>query len=159
MRSSVGKAYDGWWMLVAMSYGKVDHDRFAFLVALAVLPTVRRARHGDRSLNESAGWAIRVTQIAVIEGDGIGKEVVPEGIRVVEAAARAFGVDIAWDAELESVQGEFVRDIQEDALQAVRAFGGTEVGTIHDAVRDHDNVPHDVVVLRLPLGRSWQWSR
>src|SRR5688572_25959672 len=36
-------------------------------------------------------------QIAVIEGDGIGKEVVPEGIRVVEAAARAFGFDIAWD--------------------------------------------------------------
>ena len=36
-------------------------------------------------------------RIAVIEGDGIGKEVVPEGIRVVDAAARAFGVDIAWD--------------------------------------------------------------
>ena len=28
------------WMLIAMSYGKVDHDRFAFLVALAVLPTI-----------------------------------------------------------------------------------------------------------------------
>jgi|SRR5688572_30241705 GNAT superfamily N-acetyltransferase len=68
-------------------------------------------------------------------------------------------IDIAWDAELESVQGEFVRDIQEDALQAVKAFGGTEVGTIRDAVRDHDNVPHDVVLLRIPLGRSWQWSR
>ena len=68
-------------------------------------------------------------------------------------------IDIAWDAELEAVQGEFVRDIQEDALQAVKAFGGTEVGTIQDAVRDHDNIPHDVVLLRIPLGRSWQWSR
>src|SRR5690242_21930851 len=29
----------GEWMVMAMSYGKVDHDRFAFLVALAVLPT------------------------------------------------------------------------------------------------------------------------
>ena len=36
-------------------------------------------------------------RIAVIEGDGIGKEVVPEGMRVVDAAARAFGIDIAWD--------------------------------------------------------------
>ena len=32
------------WMVIAMSYGKVDHDRYAFLVALAVLPTVGRAR-------------------------------------------------------------------------------------------------------------------
>jgi hypothetical protein len=31
------------WMVVAMSYGKVDHDRFAFLVALFVLPSVGRA--------------------------------------------------------------------------------------------------------------------
>jgi hypothetical protein len=32
------------WMVVAMSYGKVDHDRFAFLVALFVLPSVGSAR-------------------------------------------------------------------------------------------------------------------
>src|SRR3954453_17505771 len=36
-------------------------------------------------------------KIAVIEGDGIGKEVVPEGVRVVEAAARVFGIEISWD--------------------------------------------------------------
>ena len=34
-------------------------------------------------------------KIAVIEGDGIGKEVVPEGVRVLEAAARRFGLDLA----------------------------------------------------------------
>ncbi|MDG4791701.1 MFS transporter permease [Micromonospora sp. WMMD1102] len=54
------------WMVVAMSYGKVDHDRFGFLVALAVLPTVGRARHGDPTRSEAAGWALRVTQIAVV---------------------------------------------------------------------------------------------
>ncbi|GIG85569.1 hypothetical protein Pen02_05050 [Plantactinospora endophytica] len=54
------------WMVIAMSYGKVDHDRFGFLVALAVLPTVGRARHGDRTESEAAGWALRVTQIAVV---------------------------------------------------------------------------------------------
>jgi tartrate dehydrogenase/decarboxylase / D-malate dehydrogenase len=36
-------------------------------------------------------------KIAVIEGDGIGKEVVPEGVRVVESAARRFGLDLAWE--------------------------------------------------------------
>jgi tartrate dehydrogenase/decarboxylase/D-malate dehydrogenase len=36
-------------------------------------------------------------RIAVIPGDGIGKEVVPEGLRVLEAAARRFGIDLAWD--------------------------------------------------------------
>jgi hypothetical protein len=54
------------WMIIAMSYGKVDHDRFGFLVALAVLPTIGRARHGDRSLTAAGGWALRVTQIAVV---------------------------------------------------------------------------------------------
>lgn len=68
-------------------------------------------------------------------------------------------IDIAWDAELESVQGEFIRDVQEDALKAVAAFGGVEVGTITDAVRDQHGKPHDLVFLRVPLGRSWQWSR
>jgi hypothetical protein len=54
------------WMVIAMSYGKVDHDRFGLLVALAVLPTAGRARHGDTERTEAGGWALRVTQIAVI---------------------------------------------------------------------------------------------
>jgi hypothetical protein len=54
------------WMIIAMSYGKVDHDRFGLLVALAVLPTVGRARHGDLTRSEAAGWALRATQLAVI---------------------------------------------------------------------------------------------
>ena len=35
--------------------------------------------------------------IAVIPGDGIGKEVVPEGIRVLNAAAVKFGLDFNFD--------------------------------------------------------------
>ena len=31
--------------------------------------------------------------IAVIPGDGIGKEVVPEGLRALEAAGKRFGID------------------------------------------------------------------
>lgn len=36
-------------------------------------------------------------RIAVIAGDGIGKEVVPEGLRVLEVAATRFGIDLAFD--------------------------------------------------------------
>lgn len=54
------------WMVVAMSYGKVDHDRFAFLVALFVLPTVGRASLRSRESTEAAGWAIRLIALAVV---------------------------------------------------------------------------------------------
>lgn len=54
------------WMLFAFSYGKVDHDRVAFLVALAVLPTVPRATSQDNSTSEAAGWALRCIQVAVV---------------------------------------------------------------------------------------------
>lgn len=33
-------------------------------------------------------------RIAVIPGDGIGKEVVPEGVRVLTAAAERFGIEL-----------------------------------------------------------------
>jgi hypothetical protein len=56
----------GWWMLVAMSYGKVDHDRFAYLVLLAVLPTVGAASIGEQRRSAAAGWAVRMTQVAVV---------------------------------------------------------------------------------------------
>jgi tartrate dehydrogenase/decarboxylase/D-malate dehydrogenase len=36
-------------------------------------------------------------RIAVIPGDGIGKEVMPEGLRVLRAAARRFGIALAFD--------------------------------------------------------------
>jgi len=40
----------------------------------------------------------RTYRIAVIPGDGIGKEVLPEGVRVLEAAAKRFGfaIETAW---------------------------------------------------------------
>ena len=36
-------------------------------------------------------------RIAVIPGDGIGKEVMPEGLRVLDAAARKFGIALEFD--------------------------------------------------------------
>jgi hypothetical protein len=48
------------WMLIAFSYGKVDHDRFTFLVALAVLPTV------DHLRRDTAVFAVRAVQVAAV---------------------------------------------------------------------------------------------
>jgi tartrate dehydrogenase/decarboxylase / D-malate dehydrogenase len=39
---------------------------------------------------------MKTHKIAVIPGDGIGKEVMPEGLRVIEAAAHKFGIKIEW---------------------------------------------------------------
>ena len=39
----------------------------------------------------------RVYRLAVIPGDGIGKEVMPEGVRVIEAAAKRFGFELRQD--------------------------------------------------------------
>jgi len=36
-------------------------------------------------------------KIAVIAGDGIGTEVMPEGVRVLEAAAEVYGIDLTFD--------------------------------------------------------------
>ena len=39
-----------------------------------------------------------MARIAVIEGDGIGREVTPEGVRVLQAADRKFGLGLKFDA-------------------------------------------------------------
>ncbi|HYO35330.1 MAG TPA: MFS transporter permease [Geodermatophilus sp.] len=54
------------WMVIAMSYGKVDHDRIAYLVALAVLPTIGVARWRDRRSSEAAGWAMAAVFVTVM---------------------------------------------------------------------------------------------
>jgi hypothetical protein len=54
------------WMVIAMSYGKVDHDRIAYLVALAVLPTIGRVRWRDRRSSEAAGWAMAAVFVTVM---------------------------------------------------------------------------------------------
>jgi tartrate dehydrogenase/decarboxylase/D-malate dehydrogenase len=46
---------------------------------------------------ESKGVVLTKHRIAVIAGDGIGKEVMPEGLRVLEAAARRFGIGLQFD--------------------------------------------------------------
>lgn len=54
------------WMIVSFSYGKVDHDRFALLVALAVLPTITLDDDRPEGSDHAAGWALRCVQVAVV---------------------------------------------------------------------------------------------
>lgn len=54
------------WMSNAFSYSKIDHDHFALMVALFVLPTLGRARTDDLTPSRSAGWALRMIQIGVV---------------------------------------------------------------------------------------------
>ncbi|MFC6883116.1 MULTISPECIES: HTTM domain-containing protein [Actinomadura] len=55
-----------WWVTISMSYGKVDHDHLALVVALWVLPSVGRAGFGDRRGSEAAGWSTRSIQVSVV---------------------------------------------------------------------------------------------
>src|SRR5512133_2144962 len=57
-----------WWIAIGMSYGKVDHDHLAFVVALWVLPTVGVIADRWRSVERSAqaGWALKCIQIGVV---------------------------------------------------------------------------------------------
>lgn len=55
------------WMSNAFAYSKVDHDHFALIVALFVLPTVGRASIRDvEDRSEAAGWAVRMIQAACV---------------------------------------------------------------------------------------------
>ena len=79
-------------------------------------------------------------RIAVIEGDGIGREVVPEGIRVLEAAARRFDFSFSWkhfgwSCETHVKTG---RMMPEDGLEQLRPHDAIFLGAIgYPSVPDH----------------------
>jgi tartrate dehydrogenase/decarboxylase / D-malate dehydrogenase len=79
-------------------------------------------------------------RIAVIPGDGIGKEVVPEGQRVLEAAARRFGFELAWsefDWSCERFQ-KTGRMMPEDGLEELRTCDAIFLGAVGaPGVPDH----------------------
>jgi len=83
---------------------------------------------------------LTIYKIAVIEGDGIGHEVVPEGLRVIEAATRNRGVRFEWrhfnwscDVYLNSG-----RMMPADGLEQLQAFDAIFLGAVgHPSVPDH----------------------
>ncbi len=82
----------------------------------------------------------RSYRLAVIPGDGIGKEVVPEGLRVLDAAARrfSFGLTLAeydWSCERYQKTG---RMMPEDGLDRLRDSDAIFLGAVGwPGVPDH----------------------
>jgi tartrate dehydrogenase/decarboxylase / D-malate dehydrogenase len=71
-------------------------------------------------------------RIAVIPGDGIGKEVVPEGLRALEAAARRFGIAIEtrefdWNCDYYAKHG---RMMPEDWFEQLSGFDAIFYGAV-----------------------------
>ena len=83
---------------------------------------------------------MKTFSVAVIAGDGIGKEVVPEGIRVLEAAARRFGFQFGWQQFDWSCE-TYVKTgkmMPPDGLQQLRPFDAIFLGAVgHPSVADH----------------------
>jgi tartrate dehydrogenase/decarboxylase/D-malate dehydrogenase len=84
----------------------------------------------------------RSYRIAVIPGDGIGNEVVPEGVRVLEAAARRHGftLDLAWfdfaSCDYYDAHGRMMPEDWKERLGAPHALFFGAVG-MPDRVPDH----------------------
>jgi len=83
---------------------------------------------------------MKTLDIAVIAGDGIGKEVVPEGIRVLDAAGQRFGFRMSWHAFDWSCE-TYVRSgkmMPADGLEQLRPFDAIFLGAVgHPSVPDH----------------------
>jgi tartrate dehydrogenase/decarboxylase/D-malate dehydrogenase len=82
-------------------------------------------------------------RIAVIEGDGIGREVVPEGIRVIEAAARRFDLSFSWQPFNWSCETYLTtgRMMPEDGLEQLRPFDAIYLGAVgYPGVPDHTSL-------------------
>ncbi|HEY6023388.1 MAG TPA: tartrate dehydrogenase [Pseudolabrys sp.] len=79
-------------------------------------------------------------RIAVIAGDGIGNEVMPEGIRVLEAAGRRFGISFQWD-ELDWSCERYQRLGQmmpADGLESIKGHDAIYLGAVgYPGVPDH----------------------
>ncbi len=94
-------------------------------------------------------------KIAVIEGDGIGREVVPEGLRVLEAAGRRYDIHFAWrhfDWSCETYL-KTGRMMPEDGLDQLREFDAIYLGAVgYPGVPDHISLWG----LLIPIRRGFQ---
>ena len=94
-------------------------------------------------------------RIAAIPGDGIGKEVVPEGMRVLDAAGRRFGFDFEWATFDWSCEryAKTGRMMPEDGLAQLRRFESIFLGAVgFPGVPDHVSLWG----LLIPIRRQFQ---
>ena len=83
---------------------------------------------------------MKTFNVAVIAGDGIGKEVVPEGIRVLEAAGQRFGFQFKWHAFDWSCE-TYVKTgsmMPANGIEQLRPFDAIFLGAVgYPSVPDH----------------------
>jgi tartrate dehydrogenase/decarboxylase/D-malate dehydrogenase len=100
---------------------------------------------GDISSEDGSGTdgetgQVTSYRIAVIPGDGIGVEVVPEGLRVLEAAGSRFGISFHWD-ELDWGCDRYLRTgafMSEEGLRPIRSHDAIFLGAVgFPGVPDH----------------------
>jgi len=98
---------------------------------------------------------VKAYRIASIPGDGIGHEVVAEGVRVVAAAARRFGFtcafeELPWGSQHYLERGRMMPD---DALTRLSGFDAIYLGAVgHPKVPDHTTLNG----LLLPIRRAFE---
>ena len=94
-------------------------------------------------------------RIANVPGDGIGNEVVPEGLRVLEAVGRKYGIDYKysdfdWSCERYAKTGSMM---PEDGIEQLRGHDAIFLGAV-----GFPNVPDHVSLwgLLIPIRREFQ---
>ncbi|MCU8010291.1 tartrate dehydrogenase [Shewanella sp. SM87] len=94
-------------------------------------------------------------KIAVIAGDGIGTEVIPEGIRTLEATGKILGVTFEWayfDWSCETYH-KTGRMMPEDGLEQLKSFDAIYLGAVgFPGVPDHISLWG----LLLPIRRAFE---
>ena len=94
-------------------------------------------------------------KISVIPGDGIGKEVVPEGIRVLEAVGRKFDLNFTWQEFNWSCETyhKTGRMMPEDGIDQMRHSDAIYLGAVgYPGVPDHISLWG----LLIPIRREFQ---
>ena len=106
-------------------------------------------------MKKKTGAGKKDAVIAVVAGDGIGKEVVPEGQRVLEAAGRKFGFTLRWDEKPWSCDyyAKHGRMMPEDGLAQIRGHDAIFLGAVgFPTVPDHVSLWG----LLIPIRREFQ---
>jgi L-amino acid N-acyltransferase YncA len=105
----------------------------------------------DASLHRRRGGArrhvgeVRVTVNPAYRGQGLGSAILHDVI------------DYANQMELESLVFELVDGEQDEAIDAARRAGFSEAARLVNHVKDMKGNLHDLVTLRMPLGKWYAW--
>jgi tartrate dehydrogenase/decarboxylase/D-malate dehydrogenase len=94
-------------------------------------------------------------RIAVLPGDGIGKEVVPEGIRVLDSVGHRFDIQFRWETFTWGCETftQTGRMMPEDGIDQLREFDAIFLGAV-----GFPNVPDHISLwgLLIPIRRQMQ---